>query len=1059
MRDRIGFASALSAVVGFAASVFLYTWAGALPHLFGDQVLTAGWTPIVGSVGILLAWYHFGRRARPAGSQRRMRSLAVLAFGLAGVPVWQLLRMTAGIPGTLMDAGLLSTWSLTAVMSVTTFVILLVPGYAFGVFLTCLAKTPSNSPGRDVAPGILWPLFLGFAAGSAVLVFGMLHAMTEAACTFVAAGVAAVTGLIGLATGKGVVPEETVPGAAAPAHAEGHPGLIHSLLRVIYLFAAFTWIGLGFRLCLIALGSSLQAATALYILIFVGLAVGSAIAAWGAGRMEDPAVALGILAGATGILFFLIGRWSWRLPLVFLDTLGGPPLVWEDLLGSYFGTGLLALLAPAVLVGISLDMAPGLGRSAGWERWQGRMAAVVPALLAAFVATRLIPAGGLGFAAAMSTASWICAAVGIAYFASSGTSPARRLAWTAPFMALTLLLGLNQPERSGALFARGIHAMPVEFKKMGIPEARTEGRTLLFEEGDRDMLITVDRLPDAVTLRIDGNTRESAEAGMVPYLLTGHIPLLLGRDTGKVLVDGFDAGLTVHAVETYPVDEIDCVEPSASVLRAAAYFSAYNRNASDDPRLVISEKDIWNYLLYSDARYDIVILKSPTPYSPAGADRLTSGFFSLVRSRTAPDAIVCQQLNTFEFSASDLKSIAKTFAGYFPQVTVWWAGGDKILLLGSSQPLHFAQGDVRERMSRPDVQTDLAKLKFTDPLGILSCFLMRRDDLMTFAGNAVRYQSGSRDAALDWAQRTVQLVRTDGLEDLALNTENPVVLLGDLDTGSLDYKIIRDQLERCVKARKAFINSLVLLREDRIQEAVTALSDGPVLCPLNGIYPYALADYCVIYSRSLLTGGRIGDAVGAGRRAVELLPSSPRTFYNLAYIELNRDPDTAIALLDRATQLNPYYIPAYLLKARAQLASDRAKDAAQTVGEVLTMEPFNTEAHLLRGLSLTRRRMYAEGRTEFRSVLDAEPDNLEAMEGLAYTWLMEDDLDKAEDLYRRILRQDPDHLGALNNYATILAEKEHYREAIEVWTRALKLSPGNKNIEDNIEEARGKLRK
>jgi Tfp pilus assembly protein PilF len=103
--------------------------------------------------------------------------------------------------------------------------------------------------------------------------------------------------------------------------------------------------------------------------------------------------------------------------------------------------------------------------------------------------------------------------------------------------------------------------------------------------------------------------------------------------------------------------------------------------------------------------------------------------------------------------------------------------------------------------------------------------------------------------------------------------------------------------------------------------------------------------------------------------------------------------------------------------------------------------------------------MYAEGRSELELVLEAEPFNTDAIDALAYSWLVENELDKAEGLYERLLEIDPDHLGALNNYATILAEKGRYREAITTWTRALEMSPGNQDIIDNIEEARQSMRR
>jgi tetratricopeptide (TPR) repeat protein len=285
------------------------------------------------------------------------------------------------------------------------------------------------------------------------------------------------------------------------------------------------------------------------------------------------------------------------------------------------------------------------------------------------------------------------------------------------------------------------------------------------------------------------------------------------------------------------------------------------------------------------------------------------------------------------------------------------------------------------------------------------------------------------------------------------------VLLPGFDGESAEYKIVRDRLDRCRTAREFSVKSLVAMREGRIREAVSLQGEAPALCPMNGVFLHGLADYYIILSKSLIGTRRTEEAIGAARRAVELLPESPRTYYNLASIELTRDPQTAIALLDRAVTINPYYVPAYLLKAQVELAAGEPKLAAETVGRVLPMEPFNVDAHHIRGLSFIERRMYPEGRAELDLVLKAEPLNTDAIDALAYSWLVEEELDRAERLYERLLEIDPDHLGALNNYATILAEKGRYREAVTVWTRALELSPGNKDIIDNIEDARRSTRK
>jgi len=207
-----------------------------------------------------------------------------------------------------------------------------------------------------------------------------------------------------------------------------------------------------------------------------------------------------------------------------------------------------------------------------------------------------------------------------------------------------------------------------------------------------------------------------------------------------------------------------------------------------------------------------------------------------------------------------------------------------------------------------------------------------------------------------------------------------------------------------------------------------------------------------------MAGGRLEDAVESARRAVELDPLGPATFYNLANIELSRDPPTASALLGRAIELDPAYIPGYLLKAKAELSAGKPRDATGTVGHVLSVEPFNPTAHQLKGLSLIRRKQYEAGRLELERALEGRPGDLDFMEALAYSWLMEGRLDRARDLYRQVLSVEPERLGALNNYATVLAEEGEYEQAVEAWTRALALSPGNPDIMANIKEARQNMR-
>jgi Tfp pilus assembly protein PilF len=101
-----------------------------------------------------------------------------------------------------------------------------------------------------------------------------------------------------------------------------------------------------------------------------------------------------------------------------------------------------------------------------------------------------------------------------------------------------------------------------------------------------------------------------------------------------------------------------------------------------------------------------------------------------------------------------------------------------------------------------------------------------------------------------------------------------------------------------------------------------------------------------------------------------------------------------------------------------------------------------------------RRDLLEDARADLEFVIGFDHDNTAALSALAYAWLLEGDLNRAQKYYRRALRTDPQNLEVLNNLATVLAEKLQYRKAIEVWEKALKLDPGNQDILDNLKEAR-----
>jgi spermidine synthase len=70
--------------------------------------------------------------------------------------------------------------------------------------------------------------------------------------------------------------------------------------------------------------------------------------------------------------------------------------------------------------------------------------------------------------------------------------------------------------------------------------------------------VTVQKTSEGnLALQINGKTDASARGDAATQLMLGHLPLLLHQGAGDVLVIGLGSGMTLGAVERYPVKGVD----------------------------------------------------------------------------------------------------------------------------------------------------------------------------------------------------------------------------------------------------------------------------------------------------------------------------------------------------------------------------------------------------------------------------------------------------------------------------------------------------------------------
>lgn len=1047
---------------GFGSVIFVSAWSRLLASFSANARVTDVWPLCSLLVCIIIAGFYFGPRMTRVTYKLRVLAVMLVGAGISSIIALHLLPRVGTVTHAVNSAGVASPLGLTAVGGVLTFAILFVPCFLLGgivSFATGLI-TPSQAS-ADSALGWLYCLiFSGSAAGVVGSAFVLVPSLGYRWTLTIGATIVAATGFAGLILKDR--PQYGLPEEADSLILDTRSTKLGPAAFAYLVFIAATMVSaiLWARILLQVTGQSVYTHATVLALYLAGMAIGGGLSTHLIARTRRHSILMVSLLSITGICWLAKLHFTDDLPFLLLKTFGSGPATWTGILLSNLAVCLPVMLVPGILMGLSLPLATATVRNVALQGERPVGAAISAACMGSLIAlalTCVLPAGGLTFRAILIGAAWVCTGCGL-YFASTETrsSPARVVV---PLIGVAVAVAVSAglPRWNKAVMTGGFFTRPLDFSVMENLKDALLGIDIVTYEEDPDAIVAVARTPDGMALRVSGRIEASTGEDVVAQILTGHIPMVLHGGPKRVLLIGLASGVTLGSVETHTVEEIVCVEPVPALTRAARFFAYDNRDALGDGRVKLVTADPTAYLL-RDHTFDVVIVQCPSVHSSRTGQVLAAETVELIRSRLATGGVVCQRLRLIDLTTEAFKSAAAGFAREFPHTSLWWAGPGDVLLIGSMQSLRIDMGSLAERVSNPEIGGDLSRIGIVNEIGILGCYTMGRRALMEFAG---RVPPSTLDRPLieyDVPKAPFQGDPTELLRQIDSAKENPVAVISGMDEAAPAFAPLSEGLENLMRARTLYVGSVALARAGRFDEVVASLEAIGALSIQNRIHLLRLSDYYVNISKSLAGDGRFEDAIAAAGKALEANPNSYRGLYNAATLELGRRPAVAIALLARAIEINPGYVPAYLLKAETELSSGQIEAASNTISRALSLEPFNIKAQYLRALVFIEMEMLFEARGLLEGVLKAQPENIEAMDALAYISTVEGDLDEAQGIYERILEQEPNHLGALNNYATVLAEKGDYKTAVRVWTKALALDPGNRNLIENIREAGEKMR-
>jgi len=212
-------------------------------------------------------------------------------------------------------------------------------------------------------------------------------------------------------------------------------------------------------------------------------------------------------------------------------------------------------------------------------------------------------------------------------------------------------------------------------------------------------------------LASNGNFQGSDAHGADWHSWFGLLPMLFVPNARGALVIGIGTGQTLHTFSLFPFQSIDVAELAPEVRNAAAeWFTDVNGGVLDrDPRVHVSIADGRNFLMLSEAKYDLISTDITSLFIGGQGDLFNRQFYELARAHLSEGGVFQETLPLF-YPTKDILVALNTVSRVFPHAT-YFLEGDRGSILASNQPLACDYLQLRKWDSDPKIHKELELIR------------------------------------------------------------------------------------------------------------------------------------------------------------------------------------------------------------------------------------------------------------------------------------------------------------------------------------------------------------
>ena len=678
------------------------------------------------------------------------------------------------------------------------------------------------------------------------------------------------------------------------------------------------------RIFSLLLGSSVYAFSLILTVFILGLAFGTASFSRFLSKFSDFMKVYGITQLVIGLFALAIIPLFGQIPFANRWIYENWGLQFESVQLANFLVIFVLIFIPTFFMGAQFPLVikltarklETLGHHVGRAYAFNTIGAIVGSFVAGFI---LIP--GLGLQTTLISGVFLNILLGIGILALGSKLKFNTKVYVLPLVLMfSILTAKSIGPWDKSVISSGSF-MPYRIADLKEAELK-QNKILFFKEGMHTTVTTELSVSGNIFLRVNGKTDASLALDMRTQLLSGYLPMLFHPNPKSALVIGQGSGITLGAVEQFPVKKINLVEISPSVIEGSHFFDPFNHHALDDERVTLKLEDGRNHIALSNDTYDVIVSEPSNPWISGVGALFTVNFFELLKKRLNPGGVACIWVHT-NMSPDSFKSIIRSFSKEFPFVSMWESiAGDDYLLIGSEKEYGLSYEKARKYLSNEVVGRDLQRIGINNVPDLLSLMIMSREKLLEFSNLAPLHTDDN--SLLEF--NAPEYVYKDERAVLVRQLTPFIKLVPDFVTFT-DSGVREMVMERLVKLERS---------ESQIEDIKNKAS-------LERLLDQALEAFNV---------GDISGALQSYKQILELDSEHVMTYYNMAniYLELKL-VGQAESFYRRTLEINPFYIFGSIGLAKLYVFSGEPERAIEVLHDTLKWYRGDQQVSLYLGLA------------------------------------------------------------------------------------------------------------